>query len=91
MAYRLAHRRTRVGDQVIAFSQLCVVVPLDTETALSAAELCGRLKLAMADAIVYATALKHMSDLVTCDAHFEGLPGVIYLPKIGAAHSSRLP
>jgi predicted nucleic acid-binding protein len=79
------------ADQVIAFSQLCVVVPLDTETALSAAELCGRLKLATADAIVYATALKHGSDLVTCDAHFDGLPGVIYLPKIGAAHSSRLP
>ncbi|HEX4096395.1 MAG TPA: type II toxin-antitoxin system VapC family toxin [Caulobacteraceae bacterium] len=69
------------ADQVIAFSQFCVVAPLDTETALAAAELCGRLKLATADAIVYATALKYGADLVTCDAHFDGLPGVIYLPK----------
>ena len=69
------------ADQVVAFSQLCVVAPLDTETALSAAELCGRLKLATADAIVYATALRHGADLLTCDAHFDGLPSVVYLPK----------
>ena len=69
------------ADQVVAFSQLCVVAPLDTETALAAAELCGRLKLATADAIVYATALRHGADLLTCDAHFDGLPSVVYLPK----------
>jgi predicted nucleic acid-binding protein len=69
------------ADQVIAFSQLCVVAPLDTEIALSAAEMCGRLKLATADAIVYATALRNGAELLTCDAHFDGLPGVIYLPK----------
>ena len=69
------------ADQVIAFSQLCVVTPLDTEIALSAAEICARLKLATADAIVYATAIKYGAQLLTCDAHFNGLPGVIYLPK----------
>lgn len=42
-------------DQVIAFSQMCVLAPLDTKIALSAAELSGRLKLATADAIIYAT------------------------------------
>jgi predicted nucleic acid-binding protein len=73
------------ADQVIAFSQLCVIADLDTEIALSAAEICGRLKLATADAIVYATALRHGADLVTCDAHFEGLPGVAYLPKVAVA------
>ena len=35
------------------------------------------------DAVVYATALAHECDLVTGDADFEGLPGVIYVPKRG--------
>lgn len=71
------------ADEVIAFTQTCAVVPLDTAIALRAAEL-GRLhKLATADAIVYATAQERGADLLTCDAHFEGLPGVIYRSKLG--------
>jgi len=70
------------ADQVIAFTQMCRVVPLDTTIALSAAELCGQHKLATADAIVYATALEHGVDLLTCDAHFDGLPGVTFVAKI---------
>jgi predicted nucleic acid-binding protein len=69
------------ADQVIAFTQTCVVVPLDTRIALDAAELAVRHRLANADAIIYATALGQDADHVTCDAHFEGLPGVLYLPK----------
>jgi predicted nucleic acid-binding protein len=69
------------ADQVIAFTQKCVVVPLDTPIALLAADLHRQHKLATADAIVYATA-KHMgADLLTCDAHFEGLPDVTLFPK----------
>jgi predicted nucleic acid-binding protein len=70
------------ADQVIAFTQTCLVVPLDTKIALAAAELCSRHKLATADAIVYATALEYEADLLTCDAHFGGLPSVI--SKTGA-------
>jgi len=44
------------ADQVIAFTQVCQVVPLDTEIALAAAEACRTHKLATADAIVFATA-----------------------------------
>jgi predicted nucleic acid-binding protein len=33
----------------------------------------------MADAIIYATAKAHRADLVTSDAHFTGLPGVVVL------------
>ena len=40
------------SDRVIAFTETCVVVDLDTTIALSAAELCARYKLATADAIV---------------------------------------
>lgn len=71
------------ADQVIAFSEVCVVVPLDTKIALAAAALCSRHKLATADAIVYATALMYGADLLTCDAHFEGLPGVRFVSKVG--------
>ena len=66
------------ADQIIAFTQMCRVVPLDTKMALAAAEICRRHKLATADAIVYATALEHGVDLLTCDAHFDGLAGVTF-------------
>ncbi len=71
------------ADRVIAFTQTCVVAELDTATALSAADLCVRHKLATADAIVYATALAHGADLLTCDRHFENLPYVRFVPKPG--------
>lgn len=72
------------ADQIIAFTQMCRVVSLDTKIALAAAEICGRHKLATADAIVYATALEHDADLLTCDAHFDGLLGVTFVAKIDA-------
>jgi len=39
--------------------------------------------LATADAIVYATALAHGADLLTCDRHFDGLRDVRFVPKSG--------
>lgn len=69
------------ADQVIAYTQKCVVVVLDTGIALLAAEMHRRHKLATTDAIVYATAQEHGSDLLTCDAHFASLPGVTYIRK----------
>ena len=69
------------ADQAIAFTQQCVVAPLDTRIALSAADLHRQYKLATADAIVYATAIEYGADLLTCDAHFEKLPGVLLIRK----------
>ena len=69
------------ADQVIAYTQKCVVVPMDTTIALLAADLHRAHKLTTADAIVYATALHLGADLLTCDAHFEGLPGVVFFAK----------
>lgn len=69
------------ADQVIAYTQKCVVVPLDTAMALLAADLHRQYKLATADAIVYATARQQGADLLTCDRHFQGLPGVRLYPK----------
>jgi predicted nucleic acid-binding protein len=69
------------ADQVIAFTQVCRVVPLDTEIALAAAEACRIHRLSTADAVIFATAQVHGAKVVTCDAHFENLPSVIYVPK----------
>ncbi len=69
-------------DQVIAFTQVCQVVALDTEIALAAAEACRDHKLATADAIMFATARMKGAKLLTCDKHFEGLPGVTLIEKV---------
>ncbi|WP_158818142.1 type II toxin-antitoxin system VapC family toxin [Methylocapsa sp. S129] len=82
LAKWLARERSEdVADLAIAYTLTCVVVPLDTALAFSAAELCKRHKLSTADAIVYATALAGQAALVTCDAHFEDLPGVLYFAR----------
>lgn len=69
------------ADQVIAYTQKCVVVPLDTTIALFAADMHREHELAAADAIVYATALQTGADLLTCDAQFAILAGVAYFKK----------
>ena len=69
------------ADQMIAFTQKCVVAPLDTRIALLAADLHRQYKLATADAVVYATAREFGADLLTCDAHFEKLPNVVVVRK----------
>ncbi|TIQ88467.1 MAG: type II toxin-antitoxin system VapC family toxin [Mesorhizobium sp.] len=70
------------ADQTIAFTQVCRVVPLDTEIALAAAEACRKHKLATADAIIFATARAHDATLLTCDNHFESLPVVTLIERI---------
>ena len=72
------------ADQVIAFTQVCNVIPLDTEIALAAADACRVHKLASADAIIFATARAQGATLLTCDKHFEGLPDVTLVEKIKA-------
>jgi len=69
------------ADQVIAYTQKCVVAPLDTAIALLAADLHREHKLATADAIVYATARHHGAELLTCDPLFQGLPDVALFAK----------
>jgi predicted nucleic acid-binding protein len=71
------------ADRFLAFTMTCRIVPLDTAIALLAAECARQFKLATADAIVYATAQHFQTELLTCDAHFEGLPGVTFVKKTG--------
>ena len=69
------------ADKLLAHSMGCPVAPLDTRLATRAAECARAHALAMADAIIYATALDAGADLLTCDAHFADLPGVVYFAK----------
>lgn len=55
------------------------VVPLDESLAIEAADLSLAHGLAMADAIVYATALRQGATLVTSDADFDGLADVVLI------------
>jgi predicted nucleic acid-binding protein len=77
----LRERGEEAADEFIAYTQKCVVAVLDTATAIDAANLSRQYKLATADAVIYATALRHGSGLLTCDAHFENLPGVTFIAK----------
>lgn len=60
--------------EAVAALRRATVEPVDETLALEAADLSLRHDLAMADAIVYATARRHGARLVTGDADFEGLP-----------------
>lgn len=73
---------------MIAYTQKCEIVPLDTRIALLAADLHREYKLATADAIVYATAREWNAELLTCDAHSRGLTGVVYFAKKGRPTSA---
>lgn len=70
------------ADQVIAFTQICQIATLDTEIALAAAEACRDHKLATADAVIFASARARGAKVLTCDAHFRGLPDVILVEKV---------
>lgn len=72
------------ADRVVAATRGAHIVALDEPTAFFAAELTVRYKLPALDALIYATAMHHGATLVTCDAHFESLPGVDYRAKAAA-------
>jgi predicted nucleic acid-binding protein len=56
-----------------------VVDHLSASRAVAAAQIRNERKLAMADAIVYASTLAHSATLLTQDRDFEGLPNVRYV------------
>ena len=55
------------------------IVPVDETLALEAADLALSAGLAMADALIYATARRHRAKLVTMDTDFEGLPDSVVI------------
>lgn len=67
--------------EVIGVTEQGRVIAFDTPLALAAAEQSLAHDLAMADAIVYTTALQAGVQLVTSDSHFTNLPGALYFSK----------
>ena len=67
--------------QVLEAMQHGRVIDLDLALSLEAAAIGQREQLAMADSIIYATAIKHEAVLWTQDEHFEGKPRVEFRRK----------
>ena|SRR3990167_3706922 len=70
-----------LGLEVMGMTENGCVIPLDTSLALYAADLSKEYRLAMADAIVYATSKNTSVILVTSDKHFKELPNVKFFEK----------
>jgi len=91
--YKLIRRERdeEAGLVAVAAIERTRLVPLTEAVALTAADLSLEYRLAMADAIVYATARLEGAEVVTADEDFSGLPGVIYhgKKKPGTARSAR--
>lgn len=81
--YKLIKRERTEEEALLAVAQIqkTRLVPLSESLALAAADASLELRLAMADAIVYATARAEGAELVTGDRDLRGLPGVTYLAK----------
>ena len=84
--YEVCRKLTVMKDSVYAkgFIQGMLhanVVPLDVSLSISAANIGLKYQLAMADSIIYATAIRHNAVLWTTDKHFDGLPSVRYFDK----------
>ena len=72
----LVTRGESFADRFISQALRAQVVGLDADLAQAAVQASIKYRLAMADAIIYATARNYEAQLVTSDTHFQGLPGV---------------
>jgi predicted nucleic acid-binding protein len=70
----------KIGEAV-RLMQLGNVIVLDSELCIKATNVSRQYQLAMADSIIYATAIQHDAVLWTADKHFIGLPNVQYFDK----------
>lgn len=76
--YKVVRRDLNEERAIDAVSALrrTTIEPLTESLSLEAADVALEYGLAMADAIIFATAARHDADLVTGDADFDGLPRV---------------
>jgi predicted nucleic acid-binding protein len=79
--YRKVRREKGEEMALEVYGQLArtKIVPLSEELAISAADMSIKLRLGMADSIIYATAKSEEARLVTSDEHFRGLEGVEFI------------
>jgi predicted nucleic acid-binding protein len=74
-------KNANIALEVIGMTENTTIIELDTGIALFAADISKEYGLAMADAIIYATARKNDALLVTADKHFKTLPHVKFFEK----------
>ena len=81
--YKRLKRDLSEDDAIVAVSamQRTRIIDITQEIALTAADLSLEHGLAMADALILATARLHRAELVTSDGDFAAIPGVTYLSK----------
>jgi len=72
----LSAQGSTAADRFLSAALRARFVPIDERLALLAARISLDRHLAMADAMIYATALAAGAHLITSDSHFEGLAGV---------------
>lgn len=78
----LATQGSTAADRFLSAALRAHVMPIDERLALLAARISLDRRLAMADAMIYATAVTSSARLITSDVHFQGLPDVtVILPK----------
>jgi len=70
----------KFAAEAVAQMQKAAIIPVDDQIATAAVSLSITHHLAMADAIIYATAQLNQATLITSDAHFKGLPDVTFIP-----------
>lgn len=85
--YEIAKYANRVdgedaSEEILTYLQQYIVTAVSREIATLAATLDARHKLAMADALIYATARHQSATLWTQDGDFKDLPHVKYFRKI---------
>ena len=81
--YKKITKEKSETEGLLAITQISgqseAIIPLDEKLALFAADISLRFGLAMADAMIYATALTQEATLVTSDHHFKNLEQVILI------------
>lgn len=75
----LSAQGSTAADRLLSAALRARVVPIDENLALLAARVSLERHLAMADAMIYATALAAPARLVTSDTHFRDLPNVTHI------------
>ena len=70
-----------IALEIISLTESGSVVVLDTALAFHAVDVSKKYKLAMADAIIYATSQLHSAKLITSDNHFASLPNIEFIAK----------
>lgn len=78
----LSQRPKAKAEELTQAMRSGIVIPIDEEIAIFAADLFIKHKLPLADSFIYAIALRHKATLWTQDSDFEGLPHVKYFRKI---------